>query len=162
MTAPSPDLLPLMQRALAGERVEGLRMQLPPTAATLIGFEPVSVARGSAVFRLQVDRARHANPMGTLHGGIVCDVADAAMGFACASLLKVDESFTTVELKTNFFRPVFDGYIEARARVVNAGKTVVYLECDVVLLAGGGRDEKLVAKVASTCVVLRGEQTKGR
>ncbi len=151
-------MLPLLQRALAGEPVPGLRMQFPPPVAGLIGFEGVRIDHGSAVFRMDVSRQRHANPMGTLHGGIVCDIADAAMGMTCASLLQQGESFTTIELKTNFFRPVFEGRIEARARVVNDGKTMVYLECDVVLLP----DEKLVARVASTCMVLRGEQTRGR
>jgi uncharacterized protein (TIGR00369 family) len=161
-TETSQDLLPLMQRALAGEPVQGMRMRLPPPVATLIGMQPLKLERGSSVFRLQVDRSRHANPMGTLHGGIVCDVADAAMGMACASLLKLDESFTTVELKTNFFRPVFEGPIEARARAVHVGKSMVYLECDVVQVPAQAGEEKLVAKVASTCAVLRGDQAKGR
>jgi hypothetical protein len=47
--------------------------------------------------------------MGTLHGGMLCDIADAAMGIAFASTLAPDESFTTVELKINFFRPVWAG-----------------------------------------------------
>ena len=129
MSTDSPQsLLPLMKRALAGEHVEGLTLRLPPTAATTIGFEPVLLEEGRADFRLKVDLERHANPMGTLHGGILCDVADAAMGMACASLLKQGESFTTVELKTNYFRPGFGGALEARARVVNGGKTLVYLE----------------------------------
>jgi uncharacterized protein (TIGR00369 family) len=46
--------------------------------------------------------ARHANPMGTLHGGILCDVADAAMGIAFATTLEDDETFTTLDLTTKF------------------------------------------------------------
>src|SRR5205814_2219147 len=147
-----------MQRSLRGEAVDGFPMKLPPPVAMLIGFEPVSVERGAAVFRLEARRATHANPMGTLHGGILCDVADAAMGMACASLLDEGESFTTLELKINFLRPVMDAAIETRARVVHAGKSLVYLECDVVSLADG----KLVAKASSTCLILRGEQARGR
>jgi uncharacterized protein (TIGR00369 family) len=96
--------------------------------------------------------------MGTLHGGILCDVADGAMGIACATLLEPGESFTTVEIKMNFFRPVTDGLIEARARVVNAGKTMVYSECDLVALP----QEKLVAKATCTNMILRGDQARGR
>ena len=44
--------------------------------------------------------------MGTLHGGILCDVADAAMGMAFVTTLSPDESFTTMSLTINFFRPV--------------------------------------------------------
>lgn len=151
-------LLPLLERALAGERPEGMTMMLPPPVAQLIGFEGVSLGEGTAVFRLKAERAKHANPMGTLHGGIICDLADGTMGMACATLLEVGESFTTIDLKINFFRPVIDGVIEARAKVINAGKTLVYLECDVVTVPEG----KLVAKVSSTCTVLRGERAKGR
>ncbi|MFQ5771237.1 MAG: PaaI family thioesterase, partial [bacterium] len=50
---------------------------------------------------------QHANPMGTLHGGVLCDIADAAMGMAYASTLEQGESFTTLELKINFLKPVW-------------------------------------------------------
>ena len=133
-------------------------MTFPPPVSTLIGFEAVEVEDRRAVFRLDARRDRHANPMGTLHGGILCDIADGAMGMACASLLEVGESFTTLELKINYLRPVTDARLEARARVVHAGKSMVYLECEVVSLP----DEKLVAKTSSTCLILRGEQAKGR
>lgn len=152
------DVLTMIQRTLAGDRPEGFPLMLPPPAAETIGFELVSIERGAAVFRLDVKRQKHANPMGTVHGGILVDIADAAMGMSCASLLQLGESFTTVELKTNFFRPVVEGLVEARSRVVNAGKTLVYLECDVISVV----DQKLVAKANSTCLVLRGEQAKGR
>ncbi|HEV2722633.1 MAG TPA: PaaI family thioesterase [Thermoanaerobaculia bacterium] len=152
------NVLTAMQRVLRGETVDGFPMQFPPPVGRLLGLEPVAVEKGSAVFRLQARRDKHANPMGTLHGGILCDLADAAMGLACASLLDEGESFTTLELKINFFRPVFDALLEARARAVHSSKSLVYLECDVVALPDG----KPVAKAASTCLILRGEQAKGR
>ena len=65
----------------------------------LIGFRPVSLEAGKAVFELEAG-PQHANPMGTLHGGVVCDVADAAMGVAYASTLADGESFTTLELRS--------------------------------------------------------------
>ena len=69
--------------------------------------------------------------MGTLHGGVLCDLADAAMGMAFASTLAPDESFTTMSLNINFFRPVWQARLRAEARVVNRGKNVGYIECDV-------------------------------
>ena len=151
-------VLEAIQRSLRGETVEGFAMKFPAPVATLIGFEAVQVEEGATVFRLEVRRDKHANPMGTLHGGILCDVADAAMGIACASLLAQGESFTTLELAIHFLRPVTEALLEARARVVQEGKTMVYVECDVVALPG----EKLVARSSCTCLVLRGEQAKGR
>src|ERR1700694_69278 len=73
--------------------------------ARLIGFEAKETADGRAVVTLAAGQ-QHANPMGTLHGGILCDIADAAMGMAFASTLATGESFTTIELKINFLRPV--------------------------------------------------------
>ena len=73
--------------------------------ARLIGFEAKDIANGRATVVLAAG-PQHANPMGTLHGGILCDIADAGMGIAFPSTLAPDESSTTVELKINYFRPV--------------------------------------------------------
>ena len=51
--------------------------------------------------------------MGTTHGGIFCDLADAAMGMAWASTLDEGEAFTTLELKINFLKPVWAGTLVA-------------------------------------------------
>ena len=69
--------------------------------------------------------------MGTLHGGILCDIADAAMGMAFASTLAPEESFTTVELKINFFRPVWEACLKAEGKVVRRGRSLGYLECEI-------------------------------
>jgi Thioesterase superfamily len=53
--------------------------------------------------------------MGPRHDGILCDIADAAIGIAVASTLAQEESFTTVELKINFFRPVWQARLAARS-----------------------------------------------
>ena len=55
-----------------------------PPIAELIGFNVEEISDGRAVGCLQ-SGPQHANPMGTLHGGVLCDVADAAMGMAFAS-----------------------------------------------------------------------------
>jgi uncharacterized protein (TIGR00369 family) len=120
----------------------------PPPIARLLGFALKSIEPGRAIFEMEVDQ-RHHNPMGTLHGGVYCDLADAAMGYAYASTLAEAETFTTVELKINFFRPVREGKLMAEARVVKAGSTLGYVECDVT--DGKG---KLVARAASTCMRL--------
>src|SRR3954470_22255734 len=77
----------------------------PPPIGRLLGFVLKVIEPGRAVFEMEADE-RHHNPMGTLHGGVYCDVADAAMGYAYAATLAEGESFTTVELKINFLRAV--------------------------------------------------------
>src|SRR6266436_626724 len=59
--------------------------------ARLIGFEVKDIADGRATVVLAAG-PQHANPMGTLHGGVLCDIADAAMGIAFASTLAQEES----------------------------------------------------------------------
>jgi len=124
--------------------------------ARLIGFEAKEIADGHATVML-ASGPQHANPMGTLHGGILCDIADAAMGLAFASTLAPEESFTTVELKINFFRPIWQAQLRADGTVVQRGRTIGYVECDVI-----DEENRLVAKAASTCMVLRGEKSAGR
>lgn len=124
--------------------------------ARLIGFEAREIADGHAVVTLTAG-PQHANPMGTLHGGVLCDISDAAMGMAFASTLAPGESFTTVELKINFFRPVWEAQLRAEGKVVRRGGTVGYVECEIVDESG-----RMVAKASSTCMVLRGERAEGR
>ena len=127
---------------------------LPP-AASLIGMRLESFAEGEALVALDATAA-HANPMGTVQGGVLAAVADAAMGWALMTTLGENESYTTLEVKVNFLKPVWAGRLEARGRVKSAGRTVSLVECDV--LSGG----KLVAHGVSTCMTLRGEQATGR
>src|SRR5438876_12201129 len=124
--------------------------------ARLIGFEAKEIADGRATVMLAAG-PQHANPMGTLHGGILCDIADAAMGIAFASTLAPDESFTTVELKINFFRPVWQAQLTAEGTVVRRGHTIGYVECTIT-----DDENRLIAKAASTCMVLRGQKAEGR
>lgn len=129
----------------------------PPPIARLIGFELADVGEGFATFTMTGDPARHANPMGTMHGGVLVDLGDAAMGFAMASTLDQGESFTTVELKANFFKPVFRHRLSATARIVRRSRTLGYLECDIEDETGA-----LVCRLGSTCMVLRGAAAEGR
>ena len=124
--------------------------------ARLIGFEVKDISDGRATVTLSAG-PQHANPMGTLHGGILCDIADAAMGMAFASTLAPEESFTTVELKINFFRPVWQARLRAEGAVVQRGRTMGYVECTIT-----DEENRLVAKAASTCMVLRGQKAAGR
>ncbi len=142
------------------KNIEAMRRSGPngfaPPIAQLIGMRAVAFDEGSAVLELDAD-GRHANPMGTLHGGVLCDLADLAMGVACYSTLESGESFTSLELKINFLKPVWTGRLTAHAQIKKGGRTTALLECEV-------RDEKgsLVAFATSTCIILRGDAAKSR
>jgi uncharacterized protein (TIGR00369 family) len=128
----------------------------PPPVADLVGLELTTMERGRATFHLTA-RPEHASPLGTLQGGILCVLADAAMGAAYASLLEDDESFATLELKTNYLKPVWSGRITATAEVLKAGRTIGLVDCRMTDESGS-----LVAHATSTCMTLRGEQAQGR
>ena len=119
-------------------------------AAQLLGFHVVDVEEGKVVIELDATERLH-NPMGTLHGGILGDIADAAMGYAFATTLADDELFTTVEIKLNFLKPVFKSKLRAEGNLIKKGSSVGLLECHIY-------DEKqsLVAHSTSTCMVLKG------
>jgi uncharacterized protein (TIGR00369 family) len=131
------------------------RMPLPPIAH-LLGFTLTLTEEGEPAVELEAGE-RHTNPMGTLHGGVLCDLADLAMGIVYAGTLQPDESFTTLELKINFLKPVWRARLRAVAHIVKRGRTAGLVECDV-------RDEQgaLVARVSSTCLTLRAGQAEGR
>jgi uncharacterized protein (TIGR00369 family) len=127
-----------------------------PPVGRLLDMRMTEVDEGRAVFVLDAG-PQHASPLGTVHGGIICDVADAALGCAYASLLDEGETFATVELKINFLKPVWAGRLTAVGTVVKAGRTIGLTECRVTDQGGS-----LVAYATATCITLRGEAAEGR
>ena len=141
--------LQMLQRMVSGE------VPAPPVGQ-LIGFTITAIEVGRSAFVMDASN-RHANPMGTLHGGVICDLADAAMGTAMASTLEDDESFTTLDLTAKYFKPIWNARIRATAQVVKRTRTLGLIECNVV-----DEGDSLVARVYSSCMVLRGAEAKGR
>jgi uncharacterized protein (TIGR00369 family) len=131
-------------------------VRIPPPIAELLGLELVSGADGEAVMEMDA-REEHTNPMGTIQGGVLCALADGAMGWAYVSQLGEGESFTTLELKINYLRPFWTGKLVATGRVVHCGRTVGLVECEIVDDQG-----RLIAHATSTCLTLRGEAAAGR
>ena len=140
-------MLAYCQKLMAGE------VPIPPVAH-LIGMNMAAVRPGCVVIELE-DGKRHASPLGTVHGGILCAIADAAMGLAYATTLNETETFATVELKINFLRPVWQGRLRAEGKVISSGRNLGLVECDVT-----DQDQRLIARGLSTCMTLRGEQAE--
>jgi uncharacterized protein (TIGR00369 family) len=130
--------------------------EFPAPIGRLLGLRITSRADGRATVEFEAS-GRYANPMGTLHGGVLCDLADAAMGLAYLSTLAEGETATTIELKINFLRPVWNAKLRAEARVVRAGKVVGLIECDIL-----DERQRLIARASSTCMTLRGRHAEGR
>jgi uncharacterized protein (TIGR00369 family) len=136
--------LEVLQRIISGE-VPGAAV------AELIGMRMIAAEPGRVTFELDAG-PEHSSPPGTLHGGILCDLADAAMGCANLSQLDEGETFATVELKINFLKPVWTGRLSAVGEVLKAGRTLSLLDCRITDESGS-----LVAYATSTCMTLREE-----
>jgi 1,4-dihydroxy-2-naphthoyl-CoA hydrolase len=119
--------------------------------ASLLGVEVVSAAPEEVRGTLAWDASR-CTTGGMLHGGALMGLADT-LGGICAflNLPEGAAGTTTIESKTNFLRGVSEGTVEAVARPLHAGRTVVVIETD--LFDGRG---KRVAKVTQTQAVLKG------
>ena len=122
-----------------------------------LGFKLVEVGEGTASMEMETKTELHSNPMGTIHGGVLCDIADAAIGTAHLTTVTEGESFTSIDLQINFFRPVWNEKLRAVARPIHRGRTISRYVCDITRA-----DEKLVAQVTSTIMTLRGEVAQGR
>ena len=68
---------------------------------------------------------------GVLHGGVLMALADTA-GAMCAFLnLPPDSGTSTIESKTNFFRAVRDGHVDAVARPLHIGRSTIVVQTEL-------------------------------
>lgn len=147
--AGSRPLLPKLQEQIANGT-------LPMPLGNTLGFRVTELTEGHAVIEMETGE-KHANTHGYTHGGAILAVADTAMGMAALSVTQEGETSAMVELKTNFLRPAFRTTLRATGKVVRAGRTLTYLECEIVDAEG-----KLIARASGTTMTLRGEQAVGR
>ena len=119
--------------------------------ADLLGFEAVTVEEGRVVFAVE-PAEYHYNPIGAVHGGLACTLADSAMGCAVHTTLPVGTGYTTLELKTSFLRKITTatGRVLCEGTVVHAGGRTALAEARVTDGAG-----KLYAHATTTCMIFR-------
>lgn len=113
-----------------------------------IGARIAEVELGRVVVELEA-HAGHRHEGGVVQGGIITQIADAAMGMSL--LTRQDEGManTTIELKINFIHPVVEGRLRAVGRVVDIRNTLLFSEADVLDEQG-----RLVARASSTCMAI--------
>jgi len=116
--------------------------------ATLIGAELVSAFPTEVRGRLAWAPER-CTTSAVMHGGALMAFADT-MGAACALLnLQPGEGTSTIESKTNFFRPVRQGTVESVSRPLHVGRTTIVVQTDLV-----DDQQRRVAQVTQTQAVL--------
>ena len=124
----------------------------PPPITQALGFIGVSVEVGKAVFEGEPDESVY-NPIGVVHGGYAMTLLDSAMGCAVHSTMGVGERYTTLEVKTNFVRPITleTGRVRCEGVVIHRGGTVATAEGKLVAVSTG----KLLAHATTTCLIVR-------
>ena len=124
----------------------------PPPIAVTMGFNGVHVEEGKAVFEGEPAEYLY-NPIGVVHGGFAMALLDSAMGCAVHSTLAVGERYTSLEVKTNFVRPITldTGRVRCEGVVIHRGGTIATAEGKLTAVATG----KLLAHGTTTCLIGR-------
>lgn len=130
-------------------------------AASLLAAIPFAATLGIKLYSATRDEVRcsiswaqeRCTAGGVMHGGALMSLADT-VGAICAFLnLPPNSTTSTIESKTNFFRPVREGRVEAIARPLHVGRTIIVVQTDLV-----DSDGKRVAQTTQTQAVLRGRE----
>ncbi|MEB4613502.1 PaaI family thioesterase [Leucobacter sp. M11] len=163
-TQPDPKQPPLpvldyLSRMIAGTLRPGDRTHFdyPSPINRLLGFEVLAVSEGTAVLGFAADAAVHGNQQGTVHGGMLAELADASIGTAHSTLLDAGESLTSIDLRVTYLRPVWREHLRATARASHLGRTISHYDCEITRADG-----QPVARATSTVLTLRGEAAAGR
>ncbi len=130
-------------------------MPLAPISATM-NFALVEVSEGRAVFAMTPDEY-HYNPIGVVHGGVAATLLDSAMGCAVNSALPAGTSYTTLEIKVNYLRPMTSttGPVRAEGTVIHLGRRMAVAEGRLTDGAG-----KLYATASTTCIIMPRDQSR--
>ncbi|MGO9344122.1 MAG: PaaI family thioesterase [Acidimicrobiales bacterium] len=150
-----------MITAAAGVELSGLEflrairdgLLPPPPIAVLFGFEIREVEIGLVVFECVPDESAY-NPIGVVHGGLVCTLADTVAACAVHTTLDAGTAYTSIDLNVSYLRAVTktSGLLRATGHVTKPGRRVAF--CAARIVDG---EDKLVATATSTCLIMDGE-----
>jgi uncharacterized protein (TIGR00369 family) len=122
-----------------------------PPMARLVGAQLVTVGDGEVVFRCMPDESTY-NPLGMVHGGLLCTLLDFAAGAAVQTLLPAGHAFSSIEIKVSYLKPLYadGGTIEVHGRALQVGGRVAFSEAHA-----RNRDGELVGHATSSLAVIR-------
>jgi uncharacterized protein (TIGR00369 family) len=117
--------------------------------AALMGFRPVDVEVGRVSFVYTPDESTY-NPIGVVHGGLVCTLADTVIGCAVHSSLAAGLGYTSIDLNVSYLRPVTStsGLVRATGTLTKPGRRVAFASAEII-----DGDGKLVATATGSCLV---------
>ena len=135
--------LQFLERLVAGDHA-GI-----PIGITL-GFKLVEAERGRVALEGNPDK-RSYNLIGTVHGGWAASILDTALALSVLSSLDADQTFTTVDIRINYLRPLTEatGTVRAEGKVLQVGRKLAYSEAKLTDAAG-----KLICHGTGSCLIL--------
>lgn len=156
---PKISVLDYLRHQLAGTLTPDMEtnMRYPTAISRTLSMNIAAVDHGSATVEINADATIHGNQQGTVHGGLISELADAAIGTAHSTLMQDGQSFTTIELKVNFYRPVWQSKLSATARPLQSGKTISHYICEIK-----NEEGKTIAIATSTVMTLYDDKAAGR
>jgi uncharacterized protein (TIGR00369 family) len=130
----------------------------PPPIAVLMGMWISEVSEGRVVFALE-PAEYHYNPLGTVHGGVMATLLDSAMGCVVQSMLPAGTSYTTLEIKVNYLRPITSktGIVYCEGKIIHVGGRIATAEGRLT-----DADGKVYAHGTTTCIILRPSSSTGQ
>lgn len=135
------------------EVIAGRQPQAPMDES--VPFRPIAAGEGWIHFRTCAD-LRHRNPFGTVHGGFVATVLDAATACAVHTRLPRGKLASTIDFQMKLMRPVSIGdELHAEGRVINLSRRLGVAEA--TLKDGAG---KLYAHATATCMILESDPSE--
>jgi uncharacterized protein (TIGR00369 family) len=145
MISPSAAMINLRERVYSAWKSGSAAS---PAIKTL-GIRIVKLDEGRALMEMDVSERLH-NLSGTMHGGIMGDIADAAMGVALATTLGPDDEFTTIEFKISFLRPHVRGLLRAEGSLAKRGRRIAFTEATLT-----NTENQVIAKTYGTCLLTK-------
>lgn len=112
------------------------RLPMPPIAS-LFDMRGDEVAEGRISFRCTPHESAY-NPIGAVHGGLVCTLLDSVLGCAVHTTLPAGFGYTSIEIKVSYLRGVTvrSGELLAVGRVTKPGRRVAFAEGEVTDASG--------------------------
>lgn len=122
----------------------------PPPIAAHFGFGITRIDAGDVEFTAEPDESAY-NPIGVVHGGLVCTLLDSVIGCAVHSTLPAGTGWTSLEIKVNYLRGIHatSGELRAHGWVTRPGRRAAFAEGDVRDSAGN-----LLATASGSCLVI--------
>ncbi|CUX71072.1 MULTISPECIES: PaaI family thioesterase [Agrobacterium] len=128
----------------------------PPPIGETLDLVPIHIETGKAVFQGRPSK-RYYNPLGGVHGGWFATLLDSAVGCAIHSTLERGQSYTTLELKVNYIRPLTEKVriVRAEGAIIHVGRQTATAEGRII-----GPDGKLYAHASTTCLIFQHQGAK--